>query len=216
VDGFFRAFIPLTLKLKGSIVPPGPLSLENLNKGLASSSQQPVLPWSIPEAMGINVDPFLDLSKLPFALCVHVKRTDGASFNVLLQLQVSPAFVKKRLPSWSEATSTRMYCWRQCPPVTPPTPALRNNYWLFQFSTIGNPELTLFYAQDRLRKPVACFKDFYFVTGFASPSTSFCTLRVTIRQAYVEEPTKGVQNQAHRQTSCQSESRCWTLRLLET
>ena len=64
--------------------------------------------------------------------------------------------------------------------------------FVLQSSTAGVASLPgekLFMAQ--YMPGVACFKDHYFVTGFATPSTSLCILRVTIRQAYAEEALFG-------------------------
>ena len=85
--------------------------MESLNHAIATSSPQPVLPWSIPAAMGLNVKPILDLKALPFALVVKVTNSDKASFNVLLQLQIPPATVtSESLPKWVLPNKYRMYC----------------------------------------------------------------------------------------------------------
>jgi phosphodiesterase/alkaline phosphatase D-like protein len=62
-DGFFRAHLPLTIKLKGLLKPKRPLNIASLNQAIGTSSPQPILPWSIPEATGLNVHSMLDLKK---------------------------------------------------------------------------------------------------------------------------------------------------------
>ena len=137
------------------------------------NAAQTALPLSIPEAPSLNAKAALNLKALPFAICVQVTEPEEPPFNVLLQLQVSPAFVSKKLPCWSKATSYKMFCWRQAPPVTAPASSPRNDYWLLQFSTSAAPVLSFFLVQDKSRKPVAPFKDHFFERRIATPFSHF-------------------------------------------
>ena len=85
------SYIPLTIKLGGILKPKeafAPLTMDSLNLAIATSTHQPILPWSIPEAMGLNVNSLLDLKSLPFALVACISNVGNPSFKVLLQLQV--------------------------------------------------------------------------------------------------------------------------------
>ena len=97
----------------------------------------------------------------------------------------------RKLPHWIKATKFKMYCWRQTQPVTVPFGAPRNDYWLLQFSTFQDAELTLFIVQDKQRKPVAIFDRYFFKSGEAIPSKRFSQLQVSFRQAFIDEALFG-------------------------
>jgi hypothetical protein len=138
-DGFFRSYIPLTIKLGGILKPKESLTsltMNDLNVAIASSECQPVLPWSIPEALGLNVNSILDLKTLPFALVAFISDKGASNFKVLLQLQVSPAMITERgLPPWIIVTRSRMFCWRQSTPIRCADTSPKKEDWLLQFST---------------------------------------------------------------------------------
>jgi hypothetical protein len=161
------------------------LTTHELNFAIASSECQPILPWSIPEALGLNVSSILDLKTLPFALVVFVSDKGAHNFKVLLQLQVSPATITERgLPSWVIVTRSRMFCWRQATPIRSAETSPKKEYWLLQFSTHHPKLLTLFLVQDKMRKPVATFSDHCFIDGIAHPSQQLTQMRIQLRQAY--------------------------------
>jgi len=179
------------LKLGGILKPRESLtslSMHDLNLAIASSKCQPILPWSIPEALGLNVSSILDLRTLPFALVVFVRDKGAHNFKVLLQLQVSPAIISERgIPSWAIVTRSRMFCWRQATPIRSAETSSKKEYWLLQFATHPPKLLTLFFVQDKMRKPVATFNNHCFIEGTALPNQHFSQTKIQLRQAYPNE-----------------------------
>jgi hypothetical protein len=166
--------------------------MHDLNYAIASSKCQPILPWSIPEALGLNVCSILDLKTLPFALVAFIRDKGTLHFKVLLQLQVSPAMISERgLPPWIIVTRSKMFCWRQAPPITSSEASSKKEYWLLQFSTQNPKLLTLFLVQDKMRKPVATFNEHCFLDGIAYPNQHLTQMRVQLQQAYPDEIIHG-------------------------
>jgi hypothetical protein len=80
--------------------------MHELNFAIASSKCQPILPWSIPEALGLNVSSILDLKTLPFALVVFVS-DKGARVLVATILNTSS---KTSNPFFSSGQDEKASC----------------------------------------------------------------------------------------------------------
>ena len=194
-SGFFRTFIPCSLKL-GALVPIETTgerwNLQALRAAFAATNPPPAFPWTVTFNLHLHTSNQLDLGHLPLALLVKVSDDTGHWKTRVLHLMVSPAKVSGPIPSWVKVMEGVMYCWKQGHSVAeenvqPNKPLDTKRFLLLQYSLATRlPILTLYLATSTHRQPIASFSRVS-PNGVLKPIRTYTNLWCTITQAYPHE-----------------------------